>query len=209
MRWRCAQALAMASSLTFAVLGCERPQELPVVVAPAADSHRLVWRDAHGPLRGEVPWVLRTDLLGPDTFLVVETDGGEWCARSVVFRVLAAGVTEYTVHLESDLNGKVSWRVTHGANKKLKLFTCAPRPADDRRQACVYGGVPKPLLGELVGDMTAELADGRFAAQVDALRFELGYPCGTEAITMVEEGVTPEASREELADGMASTPPPQ
>ena len=177
MRWRRVLALAAAFGAAIVAFGCDRAQELPVVVSRLPGSERLQWRDAHGPLRGEVPWVLRTDVLGPDTFLVVETDDGEKCARSVSFRVLAGGATEYTVRLVSDLSGKVSWRVTYGANKKLKLFACRPRPADDPHQACVGGGIPKPLFGELVGDMSAELAGGELVEGVGRLRFERGFPC--------------------------------
>ena len=181
MRWRKAPILAAAWAVTIVAFGCDRPQELPVVVSQAPGSERLQWRDAHGPLRGEVPWVLRTDVLGPDTFLVVTTDDGEKCAESVSFRVLAGGVTEYTVRLVSDLRGNVSWRITYGANKRLKLFTCRPRPADDPRQGCIRGGIPKPLFGELVGDITAELVNGGGEVRARELRFERGFSCGAEA----------------------------
>jgi hypothetical protein len=164
--------------MTIASMGCKRPQELPVVVSRAADGNTLEWRDAYGPLRGEVPWVLRTDVLGPDTFLVVETEGGDRCARVVSFRVLAAGVTEYTVTLTSDLHGNVSWRVTYGAGKRVKLFSCSPRPADDPRQDCISGGIPKPLFGELVGGISADLVGGEIEEGVRAVRFERGFPCG-------------------------------
>ena len=177
MQWRGAPVLATVVWVMIVAIGCDRPQELPVVASRSADGDRLQWRDAHGPLRGEVPWVLRTDVLGPDTFLVVETDDGVKCARSVSFRVLAGGTTEYAVRLVSDLRGNVSWRVTHGANKKLKLFTCRPRPAEDPRQACIKGGIPKPLFGKLVGDISAELADGGGEIQARELRFERGFPC--------------------------------
>jgi len=181
MRWRRPLVFVAVFAATIMANGCDRPQDLPVVVSRAPESERLQWRDAYGPLRGEVPWVLRTDVLGPDTFLVVETDDGETCAESVSFRVLAGGVTEYTVRLVSDLSGNVSWRITYGANKKLKLFTCRPRPADDPRQGCIRGGIPKPLFGELIGDMTAELVNGGGVVQARELRFEQGFPCGGEA----------------------------
>jgi len=172
-------ALVVAAVLWMTIVspGCKRPQELPVVVSRAAGSRNLEWRDAHGPLRGEVPWVLRTDVLGPDTFLVVETADGDKCAKRVSFRVLAAGTTEYTVTLVSDLSGGVSWRVTYGAGRRLKLFSCSPRPADDPRQNCIYGGIPKPLFGELVGDISAELVGGEIDDACLALRFERGYAC--------------------------------
>jgi hypothetical protein len=180
MQFRGAAIPIMVSWVAVAAIGCARPQDLPVVVAPESGTNRLQWRDAHGPLRGEVPWVLRTDVLGADTFLVVETDDGDHCAKEVSFRVLAGGATEYTVHLSSDLDGKVSWRVTYGSNKKLKLFTCSPRPADDRRRACIHGGIPKPLFGELVGGMTAELVDDGVETTAHALRFVRSYQCGPE-----------------------------
>jgi len=171
----------MTGWLCLSILGCGRdqPQELPVVVSPAADSGVLQWRDAHGPLRGEVPWVLRTDLLGPDTYLVAETAAGDRCARKVTFQVLAGGKIEYTVTLVSDLRGRVKWRVISGGGKRMKLFTCTPRPADDPRQECLKGGVPKPLLfGELVQGISAELAGGAVEEDIRAVRFERAFPCG-------------------------------
>ena len=182
--------LLVSAVLWMAIVspGCTRPQELPVVVSPAADGNRLEWRDAHGPLRGEVPWVLRTDVLGPDTFLVVETADGDRCASTVSFRVLAAGVTEYTVTLVSDLRGKVSWRVAYGADKTMKLFTCSPRPADDPRRNCIRGGIPKPLFGELVGAISAELPGGEIEEEVRAVRFERGFPCDAGTPKAVDEG---------------------
>ena len=172
-------ALVVAAVLLMTIVssGCTKPQELPVVVSPAADGKALEWRDAYGPLRGEVPWVLRTDVLGPDTFLVVETADGDKCAKRVSFRVLAAGTTEYTVTLVSDLRGVVSWRVTYGVGKRVKIFSCSPRPADDPRQNCIRGGIPKPLFGELVGAISAELVGGEIQEAVRALRFESGFPC--------------------------------
>lgn len=159
-------------------LGCHNaPQELPVVVSAAADAARLQWRDPEGPLRGEVPWVLRTDVMGPDTFLVVETPAGDMCARQVTFRVLAAETTEYTVTLTSDLEGKVAWRVTYGDDKKVKLFTCEPRTTGGDRRECLRGGIPKPLSGELVGGFSAQLVGGAAAADVRAVRFEDAFPC--------------------------------
>jgi hypothetical protein len=172
-------AMVMTGALCLAALACgrQRPQELPVVVSPAADTGTLQWRDAHGPLRGEVPWVLRTDLLGPDTYLVVETAEGDRCARKVVFDVLAGGETKYTVTLANDLRGRVKWRVTSPSGKRMKLFTCTPRPAEDPRQECLKGGIPKPLLGELVGDISAELVGGTLEEGVQAVRFERAFPC--------------------------------
>lgn len=183
-------ALVMTGWCCLATLACGRqqPQDLPVIVAPAADSGILQWRDAHGPLRGEVPWVLRADLLGPDTYLVVETAAGDRCAQNVTFHVLAGCEIEYRVTLVGDLNGHVKWRVTSGGGKRLKLFTCAPRPADDPRQECLNGGVPKPLLGELVGSITAELAGGAVEERVRAVRFERGFPCSATTPEPIGEG---------------------
>ncbi len=187
-------ALVMASALCFALLACgrQRPQERPVVVSPASEGGRLQWRDAHGPLRGEVPWVLRTDVLGPDTFLVIETAGSDVCAREVRFQVRAAGVTEYTVTLVSDLRGRVSWRVIYGNDNRMKLFTCTPRPADDPRQECLNGGIPKPLFSELVGDISAELVGGTLEEDVVAVRFERGFPCDSAVPDSVAKGPPPD-----------------
>ena len=170
--------LAVAGVLWVTLLagGCRRPQELPVVVSVTPEGATLHWQDARGPLRGEVPWVLRTDLLGPETYLVVGTADGDRCARRVSFRVLAGGATEYGVTLVSDLGGRVSWRVVAGGDRRIKLFTCAPRPADDPRQECLAGGIPKPLLGELIGSISAELEGGALA-EATSLRFERALPC--------------------------------
>jgi hypothetical protein len=183
-------AVVIAGAICLAILACGRPgpQELPVVVSPTADDGSLQWRDAHGLLRGEVPWVLRTDLLGPDTFLVVETDAGDVCVQTVSFRVLAAGVTEYTVTLASDLRGRVSWRVTYGNGKRMKIFTCNPRPADDPRQGCLKGGIPKPLFGKLVGGFSAELVGGTPVRGARSLRFERGFPCESAVLDTAGEG---------------------
>ena len=182
--------LVMTGTLCLAVLACGRqqPQELPVVVSPTADSGTLQWQDAHGPLRGEVPWVLRTDLLGPDTFLVAETAAGDTCAQKVTFHVLAAGVTDYTVTLVSDLRGRVSWRVTHGNDERMKLFTCTPRSADEQPDECLKGGIPKPLFGELVGGISAELVGGTLEEGVRAVRFERGFPCDSAILDTIGEG---------------------
>ncbi|MCU0305751.1 MAG: hypothetical protein MUC56_17000 [Thermoanaerobaculales bacterium] len=160
----------------LASIGCDRPpQELPVIVS-ADDGGALSWRDPHGELRGEVPWVVRTDIMGPDTFLFVETTDGDVRANDVTFQVLAAGVTEYEVTLVSDLQGTVSWSVVSPDGKKLKLFTCSPRPADDARRECLRGGIPKPLLGDLVGSISAGLTTGERTDDVRAVRFERGSP---------------------------------
>jgi hypothetical protein len=62
----------------------------------------------------------------------------------------------------------------------MKLFRCDPRPADDSRNECFNGGIPKPLFGELVGGFTAELFDGTPADSPRAVRFERGFPCIAE-----------------------------
>lgn len=178
---RMSQQLVVAVSTTWlalAPLGCERsPQDLPVTVSADGAARGLEWRDAHGVLDGEVPWVVRSDLRGPDTALVVTTPDGDACARSVSFRVLAAGTTEYRVSLDSDLRGAVSWRVGYGEGGHMKLFGCDPRPAAEPRRGCLHGGIPKPLMGELVGDVSAELADGTRLDGLRTFRFERGVEC--------------------------------
>jgi hypothetical protein len=106
--------------------------------------------------------------------LVVGTADGEFRARQVTFRVLAAGVTEYEVTLVSDLRGMVSWSVMSPGNKRLKLLTCEPRHSDDPRRECLRGGIPKPLLGDLVGGISAELTNGVTADDLRGFRFESG-----------------------------------
>lgn len=174
-------ALVMTGWCCLATLACGRQQHqaLPVVVSPATDTKVLQWRDAHGPLCGEVPWVLRTDLLGPDTYLVAETAAGDRCAREVFFQVLAGGEINYTVTLTSDQRGRVKWRVLTEGGKRMKLFTCTPRPADDPLQGCLKGGIPKPLFSELVGGISAELVGGTVEEGIRAVRFERGSPCAT------------------------------
>lgn len=162
--------------LALILAGCQPPQELPVVVAPSAESGRLVWSDPGGPMRGEVPWVVRTDLRGPDTYLVVPTAAGDVCAEEVSFVVLAGGRTEYRVTLVSDLAGRVRWRVGYAKDKKVRLFTCDPRPAEEPRRECLRGGVPRPLTGELAGGFAARTADGAWHEGLSELRFEHACP---------------------------------
>jgi hypothetical protein len=179
--WSAAVVVA-ALWLATSVTGChEEPQDLPVVVTARAGA-KLQWQDPHGPLRGEVPWILRTDLLGPDTYLVAETPDGDRCAKSVSFVVLAGGATEYEVTLESDLHGRVSWTVVSGGGHEMKLFRCDPRPADDSRNECINGGIPKPLFGVLVGGFTAELAGGATERDGHTVRFERGFPCVSDTV---------------------------
>ena len=166
---------------TLPSVGCRRrPQELPIVVSVTGDN-TIEWNDLHGPLRGEVPWVLRTDAMGPGTYLLVDTPDGSTCARQVAFQVVAGGVTRYTVTLVSDLHGKVSWRIRTEAGKRMRLFTCTPRLGDDSRRECLRGGIPKPLFGELVGDFSAELVDGSPATEVRSVRFDRDGECGSLA----------------------------
>ncbi len=149
-----------------------------MVVTVADGSGALQWRDAHGPLRGEVPWVVRSDLRGPDTLLMVETAAGEARARRVTFTVLAGETTEYDVTLVADGPGRVTWTVGYGEDRKMRLYSCDPRPADDRKNECIHGGVPKPLFGTLVGDISAERVDGRPVSDVRAVRLEHAGPEG-------------------------------
>jgi hypothetical protein len=90
----------------------------------------------------------------------------------VTFTVLAAETMEYHVTLVADGAGRVSWKVSYGEGQKMRLFSCDPRPAVDRKNECIHGGVPKPLFGTLVGDIAAELEDGGAASGVRAVRFE-------------------------------------
>ncbi len=181
--------LAVTEVICLVVLACggQPPQELPVFVSRIADGRTLQWLDAHGPLRGEVPWILRTDLLGPDTFLVAETAAGDRCAEKVTFHVLAAGETDYMVTLVSDLRGRVSWRVTYGKGRRMKLFTCTPRPAAEPSEECLNGGIPKPLFGELVGGFSAQLAGSTLGEGVRAVRFERNYPCDSAILETIGE----------------------
>jgi hypothetical protein len=52
------------------VLGCSAEQRLPVAVTVDSTIQNLQWTDAGGLLEGEIPRVLRRDVLGPDTYLV-------------------------------------------------------------------------------------------------------------------------------------------
>jgi len=170
---------AVGLGIALVSAGCRPPpQALPVVVSAPAVGERLDWRDAHGPLRGEVPWVVRTDVRGPETFLVVATSEGDRCARRVVFRVLAPGDTSYTVTLNSDLRGGVTWEVVSGGGQRIRLFSCEPRPAEDEAKACVFGGVPRPLSGRLAADFDVELDDGTSVAGIRSVRIDGGVLCG-------------------------------
>jgi len=178
MTGRGVTVLAVGLGIAVVPTGCRPPpQALPVVVAAPSVGERLEWQDAHGPLQGEVPWVVRSDVRGPDTFLVVETPGGDRCAKRVVLRVLAPGDTSYTVTLDSDLRGRVSWGVISGGGQKIRLFSCEPRPAEDERKACVFGGIPRPLSGRLAADFDVELDDGTSIAGIRSVRFDRGVRC--------------------------------
>jgi hypothetical protein len=146
----------------------------------------IEWNDLHGPLRGEVPWVLRTDAMGPGTYLLVDTPDGSTCARQVTFQVLAGDVTRYTVSFVSDLHGKVSWRVTTESGKRMRLFTCSPRSGEDSRRECLRGGIPKPLFGKLDGGFSAQLVDGTSATEVRTVRFVRGDACAASATPPAE-----------------------
>jgi hypothetical protein len=175
-------------------VGCGLPaQELPVVASATAVGERLEWRDAYGSLRGEVPWVLRSDVRGPDALLMVETPDGDRCARRVTFEVLAPGDTSYTVTLVSDLRGRVAWDVVSGGGQKIRLFSCEPRPAQDERNACVFGGIPRPLSGRLAAVFEVELDDGTAIEGVRSVRFERGSRCGPAGVDRADVEVDPGA----------------
>jgi hypothetical protein len=147
-------------------------QGLPVTVSRDVNSQMLRWNDSGGVLTGEVPWVLRSDLRGPETYLVVETKAGDpsTCAEELRFRVLAAQRIEYRVAVRSDLGGTVSWAVEYGEGKSIRLFACVPRPSEDRR-ACLKGGVPRPLLALLLGALEARLRGSEAFVPVEVVRF--------------------------------------
>jgi len=160
--------------ISVVILGvaCRGEQGLPVVVSVDSASQHLQWSDAGGLLEGEVPWVLRRDLLGPDTYLVATTfDTRRECAEEISFRVTPIEGIEYTVTLSSDLRGKVWWDIRHGAGKEVRTFRCAPRPTDGKEK-CQRGGIPKPLFGTLTGTITGKLADIGSTKSLESFRFE-------------------------------------
>ncbi len=174
------RALFLAAAMVMTTLACgyPPPQELPVTVTPDPESGRLVWADPEGPLTGEIVWIRRTDVLGPDTYLVAETEGGDQCAERVSFTITAGDVTLYDVVLSSDLAGRVKWSVTYGDGKEVRLLSCPPRPTDDP-QACLKGGIPRPLFGKLDGTFQAELQGGGAPVAAGGVRFERNPPaCG-------------------------------
>ena len=172
------RALFLIAALSPAILayGCRASQEPPVVMTHDPESGGLRWHDAEGPLIGEIGWTLRTDVLGPDVYLVVETDAGYRCAERVSFQVKPGGAFDVT--RASDLRGRVAWGITDGGGKEIRTFTCVPRPADYPR-ACVKGGIPLPLFGKLVGSLQAQLEAGGAPVPVAGVRFERDPPaCG-------------------------------
>ena len=172
-------ALLFLVLLSPTALFAAGPQTLPVTLEAESGSNQLVWSDPAGPLSGETPWVLRSDLMGPDTWLSVETsDGGEArCAEAVRFSVLAASKVTFRVELTSDLAGKVRWRVLRGRDHSIRLNPCLPRPSDDRR-ACTRGGIPRPLVSQLVGAFEARFEGSQDFVPVTRIRFERSPACG-------------------------------
>lgn len=154
------------------VLGCGAEQRLPVVVTVDSTTQNLQWADAGGLLEGEVPWVLRRDLLGPQTYLVATTfDSRSECVEEISFGVTPIDGIEYTVTLVSDLQGKISWDIRYDAGKEVKTFRCTPRPADGKEE-CRRGGIPRPLLGTLVGTITAKVSGSSATRSLESFRFE-------------------------------------
>jgi len=153
-------------------LACNGEQRRPVEVTVDPTSQVLRWSDAGGLLEGEVPWVLRRDVLGPDTYLVATTfDSQSECAEEISFRVTPIEGIEYTVTLSSDLQGKVLWDIRYGAGKEVRTFRCTPRPTDGKEE-CQRGGIPKPLFGTLTGTITGKLADTGSTKSLESFRFE-------------------------------------
>jgi len=169
-------------SLLLAAVACAQcatRQELPVSVQADAVSRELRWSDPAGLLAGEVPWVLRSDLLGPGTWLVVERKAGEReaCAKGLRFRMLAQQRIEYRVQVTSDLAGALSWNLGYGDGRTVSLRSCIPRPSQDRR-ACLRGGIPKPLMELLQGSLEARLVGADAYIPVQVARFANAPECG-------------------------------
>ena len=159
-------------SVAILAFGCGGEQRLPVNVTVDSTTQHLQWSDAGGSLVGEVPWVLRRDVLGPDTYLVATTfDSQSACAEEISFRVTPIEGIEYTVKLSSDLQGKVLWDIRYGAGKEVRTFRCTPRPSDGKEE-CQRGGIPKPLFGTLTGTITGKLADTGSTKSLESFRFE-------------------------------------
>jgi len=148
------------------------PQALPVTLQVGPESAALRWSDVGGALDGESAWALRSDLVGPATWLAVEQTAGaeQECAEAVRFRVLAAGRIEYRVQVASDLAGSLRWSIDYDDRQSITLRSCLPRPSDDRR-ACLRGGIPRPLLEPLQGVLEARLQGSGDFVPVQAVRF--------------------------------------
>ena len=158
--------------VSILALACNGEQRRPVEVTVDPTSQVLRWSDAGGLLEGEVPWVLRRDVLGPDTYLVATTfDSQSVCVEELSFRVAPVDGIEYTVTLVSDLKGEVLWDIRYGAGKQVKTFRCTPRPADGKEE-CRRGGIPRPLFATLTGTITGRLADSGSNQSLESFRFE-------------------------------------
>jgi hypothetical protein len=158
--------------LAILIVGCRSERGLPVAMTADQNTRALIWTDAGGLLSGEPSWVLRSDVLGPSAYLVVDTfDARSVCPQRVSFRVVAGGAIEYTVTLSSDEAGGVDWKVSHGDGDEVRISRCDPRP-DAGRDACLNGGIPRPLLGNLDGEIEAEARDIDSPLYVRRVRFE-------------------------------------
>jgi hypothetical protein len=156
--------------------GVSDEQRLPVIVTVDAQTRDLQWSDEEGVLRAEVPWVLRRDVMGPDTYLIAEVPGsGRQCVEEATFRVVPIAGVEYRVKLVSDLHGTISWNVQYGESKDVRLIGCTPRHTGGTRD-CLEGGIPKSLFGVLEGAVRARPAGGESKVVVEALRFEQTPP---------------------------------
>lgn len=155
------------------VLGCGAEQRLPVAGTVDSTTHNLQWAEAGGLLEGEVPWVLRRDLLGPETYLVATTfDSRSECVEEISFGVTPVDGIEYTVTLASDLRGKIFWDIRYGAEQKeVKTFRCTPRPSGDNEE-CRRGGIPRPLFGTLTGTVAGKPTGSDSTRSLQSFRFE-------------------------------------
>ena len=171
-------ALSWIGLLMLPILACchSDQQRLPVALTVEPTAQGLQWSDDGGSLTGEPSWVLRTDVLGPDTYLVADTvDSGRRCVEEVTFRVVPIEGIEYSVNLVSDLRGTVSWNVRYGEGRSVRLSRCTPRRTGDPKE-CLKGGIPKPLFGTLQGMITAKPAGRDSAVHIERLRFEKNPP---------------------------------
>lgn len=151
--------------------GWAQAQRLPVTLKADPASHALIWSDPGGRLDGEVPWVLRRDLLGPKTWIVVDGQNGKArCARALRFRVLAQKRIEYRVEITSDLAGILTWSIRYDKGRNVRLHFCIPGHSRDPG-ACLRGGIPLPLMEPLKGPIEARLAGGNSFVPVTEVRF--------------------------------------